>query len=279
MSESNPRKSSPRKSSPRKPSPPQSIPHPLGETRTRVAADHAVIGPDSHVVAPLPHWTDAAGVVLISPAMGVAPRNPRFLQYLAHVEAGSRTQHAGPGVQRFVYVLDGSVTIDGHPLGPDAYAWLPPDTPHDLRADGPGQLLVFEKPYVPLPGTPTPDAVFGHIDDAVAEPFLGDDHAMLAPLLPDHPGFDLALNRFTFQPGTALPLVETHVNEHGLYLLHGAGVYRLGSGPTETWAPLAAGDTIWMAAFCPQWFVALGREPATYLYYKDINRDWLKPGN
>jgi (S)-ureidoglycine aminohydrolase len=28
-----------------------------------------------------------------------------------------------------------------------------------------------------------------------------------------------------------------------------------------------------MAPYCPQWFVAIGKEPASYIYYKDVNRD------
>jgi (S)-ureidoglycine aminohydrolase len=35
---------------------------------------------------------------------------------------------------------------------------------------------------------------------------------------------------------------------------------------------VAAGDVIWMAPYCPQWFVAMGKSPASYLYYKDVNR-------
>ena len=31
-----------------------------------------------------------------------------------------------------------------------------------------------------------------------------------------------------------------------------------------------------MAPFCPQWFVAMGKGPARYLYYKDVNRDPLE---
>jgi (S)-ureidoglycine aminohydrolase len=27
-----------------------------------------------------------------------------------------------------------------------------------------------------------------------------------------------------------------------------------------------------MAPYCPQWFVAMGKNPARYLYYKDVNR-------
>ena len=35
---------------------------------------------------------------------------------------------------------------------------------------------------------------------------------------------------------------------------------------------------IWMAPFCPQWFVAMGKDPARYLYYKDVNRDPMEGG-
>ena len=59
-----------------------------------------------------------------------------------------------------------------------------------------------------------------------------------------------------------------HVMEHGLLMLDGAGVYRL----EDNWYPVQAGDAIWMAPYCAQWFVAMGKVPASYLYYKDVNR-------
>jgi (S)-ureidoglycine aminohydrolase len=51
-------------------------------------------------------------------------------------------------------------------------------------------------------------------------------------------------------------------------MLAGQGVYRLDSD----WHPVQAGDVIWMAPYCPQWFVAMGPAPASYIYYKDVNR-------
>ena len=81
----------------------------------------------------------------------------------------------------------------------------------------------------------------------------------------------MAVNLFTYQPGATLPFVEIHVMEHGLLMTGGKGVYRLG----EDYFPVAQGDVIWMASYCPQWFVAMGKTPASYLYYKDIHRDRL----
>ena len=114
-----------------------------------------------------------------------------------------------------------------------------------------------------------PEAIVGNESQVAGTPFLGDPDAVLKVLLPADPRFDLAVNVFTFQPGAALPLVEMHVMEHGLLMLEGQGVYRL----DEEWYPVRQGDVIWMAPFCPQWFVAMGKTPARYLYYKDVNRD------
>jgi (S)-ureidoglycine aminohydrolase len=78
----------------------------------------------------------------------------------------------------------------------------------------------------------------------------------------------MEMNLFTFNPGGSLPLVEVHLMEHGLLFLQGGGIYRL----DERWYPVQAGDVIWMGPFCPQWFAAVGKTPARYLYYKDVNR-------
>jgi (S)-ureidoglycine aminohydrolase len=75
----------------------------------------------------------------------------------------------------------------------------------------------------------------------------------------------MAVNIFVYQPGTALPFVETHIMEHGLLMLAGTGICWLDVG----WYPVQAGDVIWMA---PQWFAAIGDAPASYIYYKDVNR-------
>src|SRR5712675_2381377 len=87
-------------------------------------------------------------------------------------------------------------------------------------------------------------------------------------LLPGSAAFDFAVNTMTYQPGAALSMVEVHIMEHGLLMLEGGGIYRLGN----QWYPVTAGDFIWMGPFCPQWFGAIGKRPAKYLIYKDWNR-------
>jgi (S)-ureidoglycine aminohydrolase len=244
---------------------------PFGQTRTRVDFDHAMIGADSHVLSPLYHWEKTSGIVLISPAMGAMPRAPRFVQYLANITSDCRTSSAPPGVQRLVYVLRGSIVVNGKRLTTDMFTWLPPDSQYDLAGENEGQVLVFEKPYVKVPGVATPSQIIGSLKEVPTEPFSGDSDAMLATLLPTEVGFDMAVNVFSYASGATLPFVETHVMEHGLYMRSGQGIYRL----SNSWYPVQQGDSIWMAAYCPQWFVAMGKASASYIYYKDIHRDPL----
>jgi (S)-ureidoglycine aminohydrolase len=244
----------------------------FGSTRSSVQKNHALIAPDSFVQAPLPGWEKTAGVILISPQMGA-----HFTQYLALMEAGAVSGPALPGAERFAYVLEGEITLSYDSRGKETlreggYVFLPPNVDYPMRAKKNSKLNVFEKRYVSRDGEDFLKPVFGQEQDEKSTPFQDDPDAMLKTLLPDSPLFDLAVNLFTFQPGTTLPMVEVHVMEHGLLMLEGQGVYRLG----DSWYPVQAGDVIWMAPYCPQWFVAMGKSPARYLYYKDVNRDPLQ---
>ncbi|MEM7531952.1 MAG: (S)-ureidoglycine aminohydrolase [Chloroflexota bacterium] len=255
--------------------------HPLGMTRTSVQRNHAFIGTDGHVQAPLPGWTDTQGIILISPQMGA-----EFTEYFALMDVGGTAGAPLPGVQRFLYVLEGIITLsvdtedeptEDEPavLEPGNYAYLPADTPHSIVSGGTSQLVLIEKRFIPLAGVGQPSVVIGHEQDVESFGFMGDPDAQLKLLLPDVPEFDMGVNLFRFQPGAALPFVETHIMEHGLLLTEGQGIYRL----DDCWYPIRAGDVIWMGPYCPQWFTAIGKTPSAYLYYKNVNRDPLDGGH
>ena len=113
---------------------------------------------------------------------------------------------------------------------------------------------------------------FGN-ESAIADvPLMGDAGLRVRSLMPDGPAYDFAVNTMTYDPGAALSMVEIHVMEHGLLMLEGGGIYRLG----DAWYPVEAGDFIWMAPYCPQWFGAIGKKPAKYLIYKDWRRHPLR---
>lgn len=239
--------------------------HRLGHTRSARQPDHLLLTPDTFVRAPLPGMQNATAVVHVSPAVGA-----RFTEYTAEFEPGGTYVIAG-GTQRFVYVLDGELTLTAggqeHTLLPNDYCYIAQVTPASIRARAAARAAVIEKPYQPLDRVPPPMLV-GRESAMPGQPLMGDDALAVRILLPDDIAFDFAVNTMTFQPGAALAMVEIHVMEHGLLMLAGGGVYRLG----ESWYPVSAGDFIWMASYCPQWFGALGKIPAKYLIYKDWNR-------
>ncbi len=136
---------------------------------------------------------------------------------------------------------------------------------------------MIDKPFLPLTPArgeedePWPWFLIGREPEVAPVPLNGDEGLQVRSLLPDSLAFDFACNTMTYAPGAALSQVEIHYMEHGLLMLEGGGIYRLG----DQWYPTQAGDFIWMAPFCPQWFGAIGKQPAKYLIYKDFNRHTL----
>ena len=235
--------------------------HHLGQTRGAHRADHLLQTPDTFVRAPLPGMHNATAIIHAAPAIGA-----RFTQYTAEFEAGGSLGPAA--VQRFLYVLDGEVEIDGAVLARGDYAYFPAGHAAIVSAKIAARAAIIEKEYQPLPGVSAPAHFTGSESDVAATPLMGDDALHVRSLIPEGASFDFAVNSMTYLPGAALSMVEIHVMEHGLLMLEGGGIYRLG----EHWYPVAAGDFIWMAPYCPQWFGALGKTPAKYLIYKDWNR-------
>jgi (S)-ureidoglycine aminohydrolase len=203
----------------------------------------------------------ATAIVHVAPAVGA-----RFTQYTAEFEADGSL--APTSVQRFLYVLDGELEVEGAALTRDHYAYFPAEHAATISAKSAARVAIIEKPYQPLPGLPAPAYFTGREADIAGTALLGDDALEVRTLVPDHLSFDFAVNTMSYLPGATLPMVEMHVMEHGLLMLAGGGIYRLG----DHWYPVAEGDFIWMAPFCPQWFGALGKTPAKYLIYKDWNR-------
>jgi (S)-ureidoglycine aminohydrolase len=204
---------------------------------------------------------NATAILHITPASGA-----RFTQYTAEFDAAGELGPAS--AQRFVYVLDGELKAGAQLLRAGDYAYFPASAPQSLLAASPARAAVVEKHYVPLQGVVAPSLLFGCEPLVKGEPLMGDDALEVRALIPADPAFDFAVNTMTFQPGAELSMVEIHVMEHGLLMLAGGGIYKLG----DSWYPVKAGDFIWMAPYCPQWFGALGKAPAKYLIYKDWNR-------
>ena len=243
--------------------------HFLGQSRSSLQQDHALLTPDTFVRAPLPGMTNAMAIIHTAPAIGA-----KFTQYTAELEnngtLGTTT------AQRFFYVLDGDVVLEvagkKRRLVHGGFAFIPQGAKSIVSATAASRLAVIEKTYQKLTGAPPPKALVGEETSVPSEALMDDADLQVRHLLPDEPAYDFAVNVMTYEPGAVLPMVESHVMEHGLLMLDGGGIYRLG----DRWYPVTTGDFIWMGPYCLQWFGALGKIPAKYLIYKPWNRHPLE---
>jgi (S)-ureidoglycine aminohydrolase len=239
--------------------------HNLGHTRSAHQRNHLLLTPDTFVRTSLPGMKAASAIVHISPALGAA-----FTEYTVELESGG--EFAETLAQRFLYVVDGAVHLQAggkdHLLGVRGYAYLPQGAAHRITSREKSRAIVIEKAYIPISSAHASGVIVGSEDSIPSTPLDDDPALQVKHLLPDTLSFDFAVNTMTYQPGASLSMVEMHAMEHGLVMLEGGGIYRLG----DAWYPVTAGDFIWMAPWCPQWFGAIGKAPAKYLIYKDWNR-------
>jgi (S)-ureidoglycine aminohydrolase len=253
--------------------------------QTRLTTDRSVFN-EAYVVIPrgsmtdivasfLPFWDDTRLWVLARPLSGFAET---FSQYALEVApgGGSDRPESDPQAEAVLFVLTGSVslTIEGtaHDLGPRGYAFLPPGAAWTLRNRG-AETASFHwlrKAYEPVDGLGLPEAFVVNEADVEPIPMPGTDGAWTTTRFVDQADLrhDMHVNIVSFQPGGVIPFPETHVMEHGLYVLQGKAMYLL----NQDWVEVEAGDFMWLRAFCPQACYAGGPEPFRYLLYKDVNR-------
>ncbi|HEY4764264.1 MAG TPA: (S)-ureidoglycine aminohydrolase [Candidatus Sulfotelmatobacter sp.] len=239
--------------------------HNLGWTRSSQQPNHWLLTPDTFVRTALPGMKACSAIVHVSPALGA-----KFTQYTAEFEVGGEL--GTTAAQRFIFVIEGRLKLEvegkSSPLTARGYAYLPEGLLHRVEATTVSRVAVIEKHYQALDSAKPPHSIVSSEDVVSSHPLGGDPGLQVKCLLPDEIGFDFAVNTMVYQPGAALSAVEMHVMEHGLTMLEGGGIYRLG----DSWYPVTAGDFIWMGPWCPQWFGAIGKVPAKYLIYKDWNR-------
>lgn len=223
----------------------------------------------------LPGWRQTRLWLIARPMSGFSET---FSQYVMEVAPGGGSDAPDPdtGAEHWLFFTDGLATLtidgEGHEMESGSYAYIPAGRRWTLLAEGkgPARFHWLRKLYEPAPGVDRPD------------PIIINERDVPLSLMPDTNGawgttrfvdpndlrHDAHVNIVTFQPGGSIPFEETHVMEHGLYVLQGKAVYKL----NQDWVEVEAGDFMWLRAYCPQACYAAGPGPFRYLLYKDVNR-------
>ncbi|UJQ94379.1 bifunctional allantoicase/(S)-ureidoglycine aminohydrolase [Mariluticola halotolerans] len=245
---------------------------------------YAVIPKDTMrdiVTSLLPHWDKTRAWIIARPLSGFAET---FSQYIMEVSPGGGSQkpEPDPAAEGALFVTSGhfTLTIAGKAFAmrPGSFAYLPPETDWSLLNDS-GEKTTFHwirKAYDRVEGLDAPEAFVTHEDDnpPISMPDTNGAWATTRFIDPGDMRHDMHVTIVTLAPGAVIPFAETHVMEHGLYVLEGKAVYRL----NQDWVEVEAGDFMWLRAFCPQACYAGGPANFRYLLYKDVNRHMkLKP--
>jgi len=227
------------------------------------------------VTSSLPRWEKTRVWIIARPLSGFAET---FSQYIVEVAPGGGSTFPEPdaNAQGVLFVVKGNLTLTlagkQHDLAPGGYAYLPPTAQWEAsnHNDNPVVFHWIRKTYQGVEGIAPPKALITHEDDAnfVAMPDTDGKWATTRFVDPTDISHDMHVNIITLEPGTVIPFAETHVMEHGLYVLEGKAVYHL----NQDWVEVEAGDFMWLRAFCPQACYAGGPGKFRYLLYKDVNR-------
>lgn len=239
---------------------------------------YAVIpkGTNSDIVTSfLPFWEGARFWVLARPLSGFAET---FSHYIAELKpgGGSSRPETERGIEAVLFVVEGVLTLayDGvtRDMAPGSYVYLAPGTVWSVRNEALGTVRFhwIRKVYEALDGYDSPSTFIAdeRSIDPIPMPDTGGVWATTRFVDPEDLRHDMHVNIVTLQPGAVIPFAETHVMEHGIYVLEGKAVYRL----NQDWVEVEAGDFIWLRAFCPQACYAGGPMPFRYLLYKNVNR-------
>ena len=223
----------------------------------------------------LPHWDKTRLWIIARPLSGFAET---FSQYIMEVQPGGGSDRPEPdaGAEGVFFVVEGEVTVTisgkSHVLTPGGYAYLPPASGWTMRNAGTETVRFHwvRKAYEYVDGLDAPDPLFLNDNDIEpnAMPDTDGKWATTRFVDPNDLRHDMHVTIVTFEPGGVIPFPETHVMEHGLYVLEGKAVYRL----NNDWVEVEAGDFMWLRAFCPQACYAGGPGRFRYLLYKDVNR-------
>ena len=227
------------------------------------------------VTSNLPYWKNTRAWVIARPMTGFSET---FSHYITEVSpgGGSTRPDENPRAQSVLFVVAGAAEIalmgQTHSLHAGSYVYIPADADWTFRniSDVPVTFHWIRKAYQAVDGIEAPQPFISHDDEAtvIEMPDTGGRWSTSRFVDPNDMAHDMHVNIVNFQPGGVIPFMETHVMEHGLYVLEGTADYRL----NQDWVGVGPGDYMWLRAFCPQACKATGDGPFRYLLYKDVNR-------
>lgn len=231
----------------------------------------AVIPKDGLVNNVIPIIKNCRVSIVASPKMGAS-----FVQYVVNAEDGGKTIKPWadePDTESFIYLISGKLNVtignEQRTLTDGGYGFAPSGVGISFESMGESKFLLYKQIYIPTTEGNAPYIVYGNTNDIEYRIYDDMENVFIKDLLPTDIGFDMNMHILAFAPGGCHPIVETHVQEHGAYILSGEGMYFM----DDKWLGIKKDDFMWFGPYVPQCAYGVGREMFAYIYSKDCNRD------
>jgi (S)-ureidoglycine aminohydrolase len=233
---------------------------------------YAVLPPEGLVNNVVPGIKGCRVSIVASPKMGAS-----FVFYVVEAEPQGGTAVIfgnQPGIETFVYIIEGegSLAAEGKTYAGTAgsYLFSPAGAGLEFRNTSakPMKALLYKQIYIPLTGYRA-GAVYGNTGEIPYREYDNMENVFVKDLLPVDIAYDMNMHILSFAPGGCHPFVETHVQEHGAYILEGEGCYLL----DNEWRMIKQNDFVWFGPYVCQAAYGVGRSNFTYIYSKDCHRD------
>lgn len=249
-------------------------PNDVLSTRSKLeAGKYALIPPEGLVNNVVPGMEACRVSIIASPKLGAG-----FAMYTVGLEekaAKDQISYAQKDVEQFLYCLsgEGECVVQGTKknLSKGVYVYASVQEAIEFNSSGNSELklLLYKQKYIPLEGESIPPVVWGNTEEMMYENYDSMENVQIKDFLPKDLRFDMNMHILSFQPGGCHPFIETHVQEHGAYILEGEGMYLL----DNEWMPIKKDDFLWFGPYVTQGAYGVGLERFTYIYSKDCNRD------
>lgn len=231
---------------------------------------YAIIPKDGLVNNVIPNIENCRVSIVASPKMGAS-----FIQYIVEAAPGGRSTSAfakEQSIESFLYCMEGNISVEVdakvYEIAAGGYIYAPAGVGIKFESKEHAKFLLYKQRYIPLEDK-EPYVVVGNVNDIAYRNYDDMENVHIKDLLPTDISFDMNMHILAFEPGGCHPFVETHVQEHGAYILSGEGMYLM----ENTWMPIKKEDFMWFGPYVPQGSYGVGRGLFAYIYSKDCNRD------
>ena len=247
--------------------------HLLANTRAYLDPGRVCLIPRAvRTMKKIPGWKKTLASHMASPKIGA-----EFLESELTIQPGGGTENSLQNhYENCFFVLEGMIEVAAagrtYVLEKEGFIWIPPEADFSVASQGDSgsRILWVKKTYEKLEKYGVPDPVAGNVSSVPGIQSQEDFKQFCLPYRNDC-SWDMGMNVFTYHPGVTMPHTETHICEHGNYVLSGRGFIWING----EYAEIYPGDFWFVSPYTPHTAAGLAPTSLRYLCFRNANREFI----